>query len=121
MEAILNYLLERTLSIPFLTGVIFVVMALITLGFPPKKINYLYGYRTRASMKNQQVWDFSQRYSSLKMLQIGLVLVAASFVNVFLNLSDGLQVSLGSSLLIIACAYLFFTTERAIRKNFPNN
>lgn len=120
MEEILNNITEQTLIIPFTTGAIFVIAALITLVFPPKKINYLYGYRTRASMKNQQIWDFSQRFSGIKMVQSGLVLIALSFLNVFLNLNESLQVSLGLSSVIIACAYLFFATERAIRKNFPN-
>ncbi len=120
MEAILNYLFEKTLIIPFLTGIIFVVTALITLRFPPKKINYLYGYRTTASMKNQQVWDFAQRYSGIKMVQSGLALVAISLVNLLLDLNEALQVSLGLSLVILPCIYLFFATERAIRKNFPN-
>ncbi len=120
MEVILNYLFEKTLIIPFLTGIIFAVTALITLRFPPKKINYLYGYRTPASMKNQQVWHFAQRYSGIKMFQSGLALVAISFVNLLLDLNEALQVSLGLSLVILPCIYLFFSTEKAIRKNFPN-
>lgn len=121
MEEIINSISEQTLIIPFTTGTIFVLAALITLVFPPKKINYLYGYRTRASMKNQQVWDFSQRFSGIKMVQSGLVLIALSFLNVFINLNEGLQVGLGFSSVIIACAYLFFATESAIRKKFPND
>ena len=120
MEAFLNYFIEQTLIIPFMTGIVFIIAALITLVFPPQKINNLYGYRTRASMKNQQIWDFAQRYSGIKMLQSGLVLIALSFLNVFINLTEKLQISIGSSFLIIACAYLFLATERAIRKKFPN-
>ena len=119
MEEILNCLFEKTLIIPFLTGFVFSVTALIMLRFPPKKINYLYGYRTPSSMKNQQVWDFSQRYSGIKMFQIGLALIAVSFVNVFLNLNEDLQTNIGFSLIILFCFYLFFATERAIRNNFP--
>ncbi|MFN3967405.1 SdpI family protein [Flavobacterium sp.] len=121
MEEILNNISEQTLFIPFTTGTIFVLAALITLVFPPKKINYLYGYRTRASMKNQQVWDFAQRYSGIKMVQSGLVLIALSPLNVLVNLNESFQLSLGFSSVIIACAYLFFATERAIRKKFPND
>lgn len=121
MEEILNNISEQTMFIPFTTGVIFVLAAVITLVFPPKKINYLYGYRTRTSMKNQQVWDFSQRYSGIKMVQSGLVLIALSFLIVLINLNESFQLSLGFSSVIIACAYLFFATERAIRKNFPND
>ena len=29
---------------------------------PPKKVNGFYGYRTSRSMKNQDTWDFAQRY-----------------------------------------------------------
>ena len=29
---------------------------------PPKKVNGWYGYRTSRSMKNQDTWDFAQRY-----------------------------------------------------------
>lgn len=120
MEEILNEISQQTLIIPFTTGAIFVIAALVTLVFPPKKINYLYGYRTKASMKNQMVWDFSQRFSGIKMVQTGLALVAFSFLNYFMNLNGGLQISIGLTAVIIACVFLFFATERAIRKNFPN-
>ncbi len=72
-------------------------------------------------MKNQQVWDFAQRYSGIKMLQSGVALVAISFVNLFLNLNESLQVGFGLSLVILPCIYLVFSTEKAIRKNFPND
>ena len=29
---------------------------------PPQKVNGFYGYRTSRSMKNQDTWDFAQRY-----------------------------------------------------------
>lgn len=72
-------------------------------------------------MKNQEVWDFSQRFSSIKMLQLGLILMAFSFLNIFMDLNGSLLITVSFSAIIIACAYLFFTTERAIRKKFPNN
>jgi uncharacterized membrane protein len=122
MEESLIYFLENTLFISFLVGFIFLITALITLKFPPKKINYLYGYRTTASMKNQEVWDFAQRYSGIKMIQAGLFLMLISFVNVFLNFKDEfLSVVFGMVFIIAAVIYLFVSTEKAIRKNFPND
>ena len=88
MDEIVNYLSDRIGVVSFLTGIIFTVSAVILYCFPPKKINYLYGYRTPSSMKNQQVWDFSQKYSAIKMLQIGLLLLAVSFLNVFISISE---------------------------------
>lgn len=105
---------------PFLIGIIFVIAALISLRFPPKKINYLYGYRTGNSMKNQQVWDFAQRYSSFKMLQCGFFLVAVSFLGMVFHPDEKLQVIIGIALSALACIYLFWSTESAIKKNFPN-
>lgn len=121
MEKILNPIAESTLEIPFVTGALFVIVALITLLFPPKKINYLYGYRTIASMKNQQTWDFAQRYSGLKMIQIGFILIAFSLLNIFMQLNEGLQLAFGFTSIILVLAYFFLTTEKAIRNNFPNN
>ncbi|MFH6602884.1 SdpI family protein [Maribacter algicola] len=28
---------------------------------PPKNINWLYGYRTKRSMANQEVWEYANR------------------------------------------------------------
>ncbi|WP_445453405.1 SdpI family protein [Flavobacterium sp. 25HG05S-40] len=120
MDETLNYLFERTLIIPFLTGIIFVAAALVTLCFPPKKINYLYGYRTITSMKSQQVWDFAQRYSGIKMLQSGFLIMTLSFTNVFFDFNENQQVIFGLPLVIIPCIYLFWSTEKGIKKKFPN-
>ncbi|MDA0356796.1 MAG: SdpI family protein, partial [Bacteroidetes bacterium] len=51
--------------IPSTSGLIFMLAGFIMLKLPPKKINSLYGYRTRSSMKNQERWDFSQKYSAI--------------------------------------------------------
>ncbi|MGV3697727.1 SdpI family protein [Flavobacterium sp.] len=120
MEALLNTVSEQVMVIPFLTGILFSIAAGVTLVFPPRQINYLYGYRTRCSMKNQKVWDFSQRYSGIKMLQIGLGLVAVSFLTVLFRLNEGFQTGLGVAFVAIGCGYLFLATESAIRKKFPN-
>lgn len=120
MEVILTYIIENLFFMPFLIGVIFVITALIMLRFPPKKINDLYGYRTGNSMKNQEVWNFSQKFSSIKMIQSGLFLVAISFLGMLFHPNETVQLIVGIGLSILVCVYLFFTTEKAIKKNFPN-
>jgi uncharacterized membrane protein len=120
MYEILNYLEESIGIIPFLTGIIFMITAVILFLFPPKKINSFYGYRTPSSMKNQARWDFSQRYSAVKMFQSGLFLIALSFLNTLVSLSQKQATVLGISLLVAVCFNLFLSTEKAIKKNFPN-
>jgi uncharacterized membrane protein len=49
-----------TMPIFAIVTLIFIVFRM----FPPKKVNALYGYRTKRSMKNQINWDFAQKSSS---------------------------------------------------------
>jgi len=39
------------------TGLIFYVAGYIQFKYPPKKINHFYGYRTKTSMRSQEVWN----------------------------------------------------------------
>ena len=46
--------------------------------FPPKKINVLYGYRTKRSMKNQDTWDVANRFcANIWLLLFGIALISA--------------------------------------------
>ena len=120
MDQTLNYLAERIGVPSFLIGIVFIIAALILYFFPPKKINYLYGYRTRSSMKNQQVWDFSQKYSAVKMLQLGLFLIVVSLLHIFIPISQDHTTFIEIGLVILGCIYMFVTTEKALKKNFLN-
>ena len=60
---------------PIMTSIISIVIGFIMLKYPPKEINMLYGYRTKKSMSSQEAWDFSQKYASKKMIQIGIILL----------------------------------------------
>jgi uncharacterized membrane protein len=120
MEEQLNQLANSINPQTFLVGFIFIIMAIVGYIFPPRKINYFYGYRTTSSMKTQEAWDFSQRFSAIKMGQIGLLLLASSFVNTFIPMSHKTAVFVGTTLIILSCVYLIWSTEMAIKKQFPN-
>ncbi|GAA4761575.1 MULTISPECIES: SdpI family protein [Flavobacterium] len=112
----MNDFLEFSYPISFLVGIIFIVISLITRILPPKKINALYGYRTLASMKNQETWDFAQRYSSNKMIHAGLFLIVVSFLKIVIE--EKHEILLNLLFLFLATLYLLFTTERAIKNKF---
>lgn len=61
----------------FIITIIFAVITLIAGAvlyiYPPRKINPLYGYKTKSSMKNQARWNFAQKYAAKLMLRIGLI------------------------------------------------
>ncbi len=58
---------------PQLIGIIFMLVGYISMRFPPKKINYLYGYRSPTAMKNQDYWDEANRYAPRFMIKAGLI------------------------------------------------
>lgn len=117
---IINIVSTNMMGMPFFIGFIFCVTGLIMYFFPPKKINHFYGYRTSASMKSQEVWDFSQRISSIKMIQSGLLLILISGLKLFIPFDIGQELITSLVSIAIVILLLFFTVERAIKKKFTN-
>lgn len=120
MEKTLIFIVENTFFTAFLCGIIFCIIAVIFLKNPPKEINYLYGYRTQSSMKNQEVWDFSQRFSSQKMLESGIGIIILSFLPLFFNIDEVINIIISQLLCLGNCVYMIAATEKAIKKKFPN-
>lgn len=58
--------------LPLLVGPIFTLAGLALWLKPPKKVNPIYGYRTKRSMSSQSRWDFAQVYSGKLLLRFGL-------------------------------------------------
>ncbi len=106
------------LLIPILTGAIFIIIGLILLKFPPKKINGLYGYRTSSSMKDQERWDFAQNYSAKEIIKLGGLLMLSSLIGLFCKFKESIAIILGVGLLITMVVILLIRVERAIKKNF---
>jgi len=89
--------------------------------FPPKKINYLYGYRTSRSMKSQKHWDFAQPYSNRRMAEYAIFLLFAGLILLALNMPPENNAVSGIIALLGMPAYLMYRTEIALKKKFPNN
>lgn len=104
----------------FLLGVVYLIGAQITLRYPPKKINSLYGYRTKNSMKSQQHWDFAQRYSSIKMNALGLIYLLMGGLFYFLNY-ESVAVGLLIGITTVPPLVLLLQTENAIKNQFPKD
>jgi len=102
----------------FLVGVIFIIAALITLLFPPRKINSFYGYRTRRSMQSQDRWEFAQKYSSIKILIGGIALTLFAYLGLLINLREGIEVIVGILAAVISIGIPIYLTEKAIKNKF---
>jgi uncharacterized membrane protein len=100
---------------PFLTGIIFVLAALISKQFPPKKINPVYGYRTRKSMESEENWQLANHYSSNVMLKAGLGLMLMGVILAFFTFN---QIVMGILTIVSAIAggiTIFYFTERQLK------
>lgn len=51
---------------------------------PPRKINGLYGYRTRRSMANQQIWDFANKIGAEMFIKLGIATLILGLLWYFL-------------------------------------
>ena len=105
-----------------LTGLSFVIIGWITLRFPPKGINTLYGYRTKASMKNQERWDLAQKHSSRLIAMHGAIQMLMAILSVglwmFVDISEEIGATAALLVILASVLHLFQSTERAIKRNF---
>ena len=106
-------------SILFLSGGIFYLAALVFSKFPPKKINYFYGYRTKASMKSQESWNFAQNYTSKKMKYMSLyIFIIGAFLS-FLNIELMWSLWLGIIISILMPVLMILEVEKELKTRYP--
>lgn len=99
-------------------GLAFITAYFVSKVWPPKKINDLYGYRTKRSKKSQEAWEFAQNYANQQMLTIALINLLVGVLGLFLPLADALAVILSLSIMMVTLIWLFWRTERALKNKF---
>jgi uncharacterized membrane protein len=111
---------------PQIIGLVFLLFGYIQKVSPPKKINNYYGYRSPAAQKNQETWDEANRYSAIRMIKTGAILLVAGVLVTLLvkiiPMPDKIR-SITSFVLILASAMgsaisMMSATERHLEKTF---
>ena len=70
-------------SVIFILPVIIILIGYIMNKYPPKKVNWFIGYRTRKSMKDEIVWKTANQYCGRLWIKIGLIMfVVASILEI---------------------------------------
>jgi uncharacterized membrane protein len=110
-----NYIL----FLPALVSVVFLLAAIITYIFPPKKINYFYGYRTSSSMKSKETWDFAQKYSSIQMMFLAVTMFVISIVFSVFHLKETQNLIVGLLVLLLIISLFIYRVETALKIKFP--
>lgn len=90
---------------------------------PPKKVNWIYGYRTSRSMKSQEAWEFAHKYSGRLWYKGGVLLTVIAII--LLLLSKAIDADVYGKIII---GYMCFElvimvgsiipTEIALKRNF---
>jgi len=111
-------MLEDSTSVPILVGSVFLLVGILMFLFPPKKINYLYGYRTRGSMKNIERWNFAQKLSSKLLLICGISLLITGIVGLILYPDQNVINIIGIFESILLIMLIFIKTEFDLKKKF---
>lgn len=93
---------------------------------PPREINPGYGYRTTMSSKNQETWDFAQRYMGEVWYKAGKVLLIPSILPLLLVLGRdvgtvGLVGMIACGVQLVVMLGSIAVVERALRKTFDKN
>ncbi len=111
------------LVMTWLVPLTMIVFGMVFYYKPPKKINSVYGYRTKMSCKNQKTWDFAHRYCGKLWTLFGTAIIPFSVLPMILVWAEDVDTVgiWGGTLVTIQCLLLVLTiplTERALRKNF---
>lgn len=69
-------------------------------------------------MQSQQAWDFAQRFSIIKMIQVSIALILFGIIDIFAFDGYEFTVYAGLALTILGFIYLIVTTEKELKKRF---
>ncbi|EOO22476.1 MULTISPECIES: SdpI family protein [Bacillus] len=103
------------IGISILIGIIFILAALILQKNPPTDINAAYGYRTKRSMKNKELWDAGNKYSAEVMNQNGFIMMLiGSVISILFRYPHTTAVIMAVMLLLII--RLIIRVEKRLKK-----
>ncbi len=91
---------------------------------PPQGINSFFGYRTSMSGKNNETWDFAQKYAGKVWLLSGVLNLLLFATLIFLlngtpNFKNVCTIIIYAQLFVLLLVIL--PTELALRKNFDKD
>ena len=89
----------------------------------PPKINFVFGYRTKHSMKNKDTWEFAHLYCGRLWRRIGGIMIPASLLLLLPVLGRDVDTvgAVGGVITVVQLILLIgsiFPTERALKRTF---
>lgn len=104
-------------------GLLFLVIGQITLIWPPKKVNPLYGYRSSRAMQTLATYRAAQLYSSRIERNFGVALLIACLFSRWATHADLIRISGGwiAALLTFAIISLMIITRLLTEKHLKTH
>lgn len=99
-----------------IVGLCATVLGIISIKFPPKRINILIRHRSERARKNQENWDFAQKYWAPQLIYAGVLMMISSVIGLFLKGSSIVWMWMGLLFMIIILLGFSFKTEQALKK-----
>lgn len=90
----------------------------------PKEINETFGYRTKTTKRNQEVWEYSQKLFGKIWLTAGAVLLPLSVVPMLFVIGDDVDAcalvgGVTAAVQIVIILLLIPVMEKAVKKRYP--
>ncbi|WP_196890031.1 SdpI family protein [Aureivirga sp. CE67] len=98
-----------------------ILIPLLLYLFPPKEINFMYGYRTKRSVKNIENWRFSQKYFAKRWLFVPIIVILTQIVlyftaNIDLTKEPPLIPIISIIEFFIGSVFCFLSTENQLKQ-----
>ena len=92
----------------------------------PKRINYIFGYRTDMSMKNRVTWEFAHKYFGKLWFRLGLLLIPITVIPMLFVIGYAENVVAAVGLIVsfvntVTLIVPIFFTEKALNKSFDKD
>lgn len=100
-------------------GLFFLFLAYYYLKRPPKKINEVYGYRTRKSKANQDIWDVANRRNAQDLIKYSWVVLATGILIWVFQIPFGLIIHL--VIVLVGLAIAMYSTMSYLNVHFDTN
>ena len=114
------------LAMGLLFPVIMILFGAVFTTTAPKKINYIFGYRTDMSMKNRDTWEFAHKYIGKLWFRLGLLLIPITVIPMLFVIGNSENVVATVGLIVgfvntVTLIVPIFFTEKALNKAFDKD
>ena len=92
----------------------------------PKRINYIFGYRTELSMKNRDTWEFAHKYFGKLWFRLGLLLIPITVIPMLFVIGNSENVVATVGLIVsfvntVTLIIPIFFTENSLNRTFDKD